>query len=640
MWLLLLVTALFAIGLPLALLNECGASGRGRAAFAVLALARLAGRGCLSVSRRGTSVTLCSDGLNRRVAGCGAVGWELVQAEAGEARPPAPAPPAPTTVAARLAAWFASALALATGAASLSITVADPYIDWTHGPDGTLHLVRLLRDAGLVGDAQGPVPPTPLPHAPPAPAATVASSVIALEGRVAAGPVTLRLVSGRLLVPELVGRVLGGHAAVDASLTSAGALALSLTSPAAEVGVRGRLVRQAAGGGLVLSLDAPVRVALTGLDPPTGRALLGAVHPLLGNTLSASAAGGGGSGGGSPARPITALLMPSGGGTALPCPALDVAVSPLALAVAPTGVLGDVAAALGFGGGGGGGSAAAGPNLTLATVGPLRVTVFRGGSSVVMRRLDATLALAIAGGQPAPPASLPARLASAAAALAAPPPVRLSLWGTVTPTALDCRVGVPVAALSGTALGRAVAAGAAGPGEVVSLALTGPPAAPRLDWRAAARELPTALVGGRVRAAAGAALEEALTAAAPPWLAGLAATAAAAGRREREKGAAVKAAPAATAPPADDRFAWEIDGVWGDEPEGGQAAPVPAPEEGGPPTSGGSTPVLVPARPAAPPAAAPVASIIPGPPAKEEGGADPEWDEDWVALDAATGGWA
>lgn len=576
---------LLFIGAPFCALNAIDAVLGGRGTLA--GVGRLVVRGHLKVraplrallsSHPSVSVDLSlSDG--RRVAGLGSV-------------------TADTSLAALV--WRAAARVLVGSRADghlASLTVESPFVDWTHGDDGCLRLVSLLASVGIVSDApQAGEPPAPRAAAPASAADKTTTEVVVLkiEGSIdVAGLISVSVVDGSLALPEIVGSALGrsarAHAAAGATALAAapaslagegGAwwmarpgdvpFALALDADAGAVRARGWRV---AGGVL---LERPVTAAAD-LTDSLARLLLERLHPFLAAVVAVSAQAGerGGDAAAdaldSPPGPISlpmldpkALLVqedadaalaarPAGAraarvalwppGGRLPARSLDVLLNPVAVSVHPVGVAGTLASVLGLatlGSAAGGLFTAAGRRASLTTS-PARLTLFRGGVARV-RRLDATLT---------PPGGVP---------------VTLALWGSADAgdaAAFDARVGVPVKALrAGSMAARALAPPGAGDDDVLAVRLTRADR-PALDWRAAARELPAALVGGHIAAAAAAAVESSARLADVPWLG------AAAGALARRAAATAGAGRPSglAAPPPNEPFDWEgrLDaaGAWG-----------------------------------------------------------------------------
>ena len=484
------------------------------------------------------------------------------------------------TVAAPLSSLIVAAvdrLVTGTRPPPIDVVIDGLYLDWTHGESGCLRLVELLKSVGMLKDAGGAehTADTRPAHARDATTTTVVPLRLSGTADVSGlAPLRVLLTRGRVMLPEVVGKALGskvrvfsaaGCAALDAApprvsgrdawwrtpqppSPHAVPLALTLQSDTARVCVRAWRVD----GGLALAR--PV-TATAAVSDDVVRLMLARLHPFLAAVVSVSAEGGSSApspskGDGKLAPPllppaslsgpspaptpaVRVALWPAGGH--LPSPSLDIVLAPLTVAVRPVGVAASLLSTLSLLSLGAGASSAAAATLALST-GTARVTLDRGGTART-RRLDVRL------GVPSSPSRA----------------VELAVWCAAAdagdPDALDARVGVPVSALRrGGPATRALAPPGARDDDVVAVRVTGA-RSPTLDWRAAARELPAAIVGSHVRAAATAAIESRLTAAAP-WLAS-----AAAALKERAEAAA---APPLAAPPPEEPFGWEGDGVWED----------------------------------------------------------------------------
>ena len=459
----------------------------------------------------------------------------------------------------------------------IDVVIDGLYVDWTHGESGCLRLVELLKSVGMLKDAGGAehTADTRPAHARDATTTTVVPLRLSGTADVSGlAPLRVLLTRGRVMLPEVVGKALGskvrffsaaGCAALDAApprvsgrdawwrapqppSLHAVPLALTLQSDTARVCVRAWRVD----GGLALAR--PV-TATAAVSDDVVRLMLARLHPFLAAVVSVSAEGGG-SAGPSPTKDVPTLpmlspaslsgpqpaptpavrvaLWPAGGH--LPSPSLDIVLAPLTVAVRPVGVAASLLSTLSLLSLGAGPASAAAATLALSTS-TARVTLERGGTAKA-RRLDVRLSVP----------SSPSRA------------VELAVWCAAAdegdPDVLDARVGIPVAALRrGGPAARALAPPGARDDDVVAVRVVGA-RTPTLDWRAAARELPAAIVGSHVRAAATAAIESRLADAAP-WLAS-----AAAKLKERAEAAA---APPLAAPPPEEPFGWEVDGLWGDE---------------------------------------------------------------------------
>ena len=291
----IVVVVLFLLGLPLALLDLVDEH---LGAGSVLSFFRLVARGHVTVSGFALRPTPriaaaeLSDAAGTRLAGCGAVVVEATLLAALRSLA--------AHALAGLLLWRRGGAGSASSSppppAALSVSVGDVFVDWTHGEDGCLRLVSLLKSVGAVRDeaARGSAPepelsatlppassrppekvggaggaggggggdraasaaaaaatsaPAPLfPSAPsPLPAArrqprgasglpkargvlrTLEACAAGLEGTAAVAGISVSLSPpGRLLLPELVGRALGGHLGVEVAL---GARALEAWVP-------------------------------------------------------------------------------------------------------------------------------------------------------------------------------------------------------------------------------------------------------------------------------------------------------------------------------------------------------------------------------------------------------------------------
>ena len=436
----IVVVVLFLLGLPLALLDLVDEH---LGAGSVLSFFRLVARGHVTVSGFALRPTPriaaaeLSDAAGTRLAGCGAVVVEATLLAALRSLA--------AHALAGLLLWrrggAGSASSSSPPPAALSVSVGDVFVDWTHGEDGCLRLVSLLKSVGAVRDeaARGSAPqpelsatlppaasrppekgggaggaggggggdraasaaaaaatsaPAPLfPSAPsPLPAArrqprgpsglpkargvlrTLEACAAGLEGTAAVAGISVSLSPpGRLLLPELVGRALGGHLGVEVALGARALEALSLSRrrkresggegereeggegaaeagggagagegeaaavpwwlPSSSASRRRRPARaafpfsldiEAARGSVAvrgwrvptgLALESPVRVQAS-LGDDLARALLARVHPFLASAVSVSAAGeegrgGAGAGAGAGARAKSAAAAPS-----------------------------------------------------------------------------------------------------------------------------------------------------------------------------------------------------------------------------------------------------------------------------------------------------------------------------------------